>query len=162
MGLRNTEFFESTQYEQKNAQVFVCRACLAHLCLLLLVISDNFKGLALLAYLVDKVINVQPDGVDQETRMLTGIYVINKVHCLQCRTYLGWTYKKLYDYNEQYKEGKYVIERNFIREIHNHSSTAKLLRQARRRLLAALREELKRNLCVLALDDPDESLYVDA
>lgn len=131
MGLKTTEFFENTSYDSKNNKIFVCNECLSHLCLSNLVISDQFTGASGNAYLVDKLINVQPDGPDQEKTFRTGVYVVNDIRCSQCRTRLGWYYKKLAAYAEAYKEGKYVVERAFIREVPNHSSTASLLQQAR-------------------------------
>lgn len=131
MGLKHTEFFENTCYEADNTQIIVCNECLSHLCLSSLVLSDRFSGLSGDAYLVDKLINVQPDGMDQETRMKTGVYLINKIHCRQCFTVLGWVYKKLFSYSESYKEGKFVIEKKFIRQIPNHSTTAALIEQAK-------------------------------
>lgn len=131
MGLKNTEFFDNSSYDSEDTQIIVCSQCLSHLCLSNLIISDKFRGSSGDAYLVDKLINVQPDDNDQETQMLTGVYVINKVRCSQCRTNLGWLYKKLANYSEAFKEGKYVIEKLYIREVQNHSSTASLLKQAR-------------------------------
>lgn len=130
MGLKYTDFFENTSYEASDTQIIVCNECLSHLCLSNLVLSDKFWGLSGDAYLVDKLINVQPDDKDQETQMKTGVYLINKVRCQQCTTTLGWFYKKLYSYSESYKEGKFVIEKKFIRLIPNHSTTAALMQQA--------------------------------
>ncbi|PVH13740.1 uncharacterized protein CXQ87_001858 [Candidozyma duobushaemuli] len=131
MGLKTTEFFENTSYDSKNNKIFVCNECSAHLCLSNLVISDQFTGASGHAYLVDKLINVQPDGPDQEKQFRTGVYIVNDIRCSQCRTRLGWFYKKSAAYAEAYKEGKYVVERAFIREVPNLSSTASLLQQAR-------------------------------
>lgn len=131
MGLKTTEFFENTSYDSKNNKIFVCNECLAHLCLSTLVILDLFTGASGNAYLVDKLINVQPHGSDQEKQFRTGLYVVNDIRCSQCSQYLGWFYKKLASYSEAYKEGKFVIERAYIREVANHSSTASLLREAR-------------------------------
>lgn len=131
MGLKHTDFFENTSYDASNTMIFVCNECLSHLCLSSLVLSDKFWGLLGDAYLVDKLINVQPDESDQETAMKTGVYLINKIHCLQCLTTLGWLYKKLFKHLESYKEGKYVIEKKFISQVPNHTNTAALLQQAR-------------------------------
>lgn len=131
MGLKHTEFFENTSYDASNTKIFVCNECLSHLCLSSLVLSDKFWGLLGDAYLVDKLINVQPDDTDQETSMKTGVYLINKIRCLQCFTNLGWLYKKLYKHLESYKEGKYVIEKKYISQVANHTNTATLLQQAR-------------------------------
>lgn len=131
MGLKHTEFFENNSYEAGDTQIIVCNECSSHLCLSSLVLLDKFWGSSGEAYLVDKLINIQPDGMDQETKMKTGVYLINKISCQQCFTNLGWLYKKLYSYSESYKEGKFVIEKKFIRQIPNHSTTAALIEQAK-------------------------------
>lgn len=184
MGLVHTDFFENTSYDSSDTQIIVCNECLSHLCLLDLVLSDGFTGASGKAYLVDKLINVQPEGHDQETPMKTGTYVINKIRCLQCFTTLGWYYKKLYNYLELYKEGKYVIEKKYVRHIPNNCSPAHLIERAkvlrRRRLSAstsASDEELAYELRLhadharvrlskprlgLDLDEHDENVFVDA
>ncbi|EEQ36068.1 putative yippee-like protein [Clavispora lusitaniae] len=131
MGLKSTDFFENTSYEA-DTHIIVCNECSTHLCLSSLVLSDKFCSQSGDAYLVDRVINVQPDGEDRKTPMKTGVYLINKIRCSQCATTLGWLYKKSFSYSELYKEGKYVIERAFIHEIPNLSSNEALVRQARR------------------------------
>lgn len=131
MGLKITNFFDTPSYESKETRVIVCEECLAHLCLLNLVLSDKFWGLLGDAYLVDKLINVLRDPENLETSMETGVYIINKIKCLQCLTKLGWYYKKSYNYSQYFKEGKFVIEKKFIRQIANHSSTAILTENAR-------------------------------
>lgn len=131
MGLKLTDFFEPNSYEDKDTEVIVCNECLAHLCLSSLVLSDQFWGLSGEAYLVDRLINIVCDKKDLETSMRTGVYVINKIKCLQCSTKLGWHYKKSFKYSEYYKEGKYVIEKKFIRQITNHCSMARLAEHAK-------------------------------
>lgn len=154
MGLKHTDFFESTSYEAGDTQIIVCCECLSHLCLSNLVLSDKFRGLSGEAYLVDKLINVQPEDKAQETSMITGVYLINKVRCLQCYTTLGWFYKKSFNYSESYKEGKYVIEKKYIREIPNNSSTATLVQQAR---LLRRRRSSANSFCSTSTDE-DSSL----
>lgn len=129
MGLKNTDFFESKSYEG-DTHIIVCNECLTHLCLSSLVLLDKFCSQLGDAYLVDRLINVTPDGEDRKTPMRTGVYLINKIRCVQCASTLGWVYKKLFSYSELYKEGKYVIERAYIHEIPNVSTEALVL-QAR-------------------------------
>lgn len=155
MGLKITDFFASSSYEDGETQIIVCIECLSHLCLSNLVLSDKFWGLSGEAYLVDKLINVQADHVDSETQMKTGIYVINKVRCLQCSTILGWMYKKSYSGAEAYKEGKYVIERKYIYLIPNNSATSLLAEQAKN-----LRR--RRSSTSLSISDDDSFLLNNA
>lgn len=42
--------------------------------------------------------------------MLTGIYDVQDVLCRSCAHILGWTYVKSYSHEENYKEGKFVLE----------------------------------------------------
>ncbi|GEQ70750.1 hypothetical protein JCM33374_g4429 [Metschnikowia sp. JCM 33374] len=131
MGLILTDFFEPVAYEEKDNEVIVCNDCSAHLCLSNLVLSDQFWGSSGDAYLVDRLINIASDKQDLETSMRTGIYIINKIRCSQCKTVLGWFYKKAFKYSEFYKEGKYVIEKKYIRQITNHCTNARLTENAK-------------------------------
>lgn len=131
MGLHLTDFFGNTNYESADTQIIICKECSSHLCLSHLVISESFQGSSGPAVLVDRLINYKTDSVLQESKMLTGLYLINKVLCKQCSQTIGWTYKKSYNYAEAYKEGKFVIERKYIKLIPNNSSTANLIEQAK-------------------------------
>lgn len=131
MGLQLTDFFDNTNYESADTQIIICKECSSHLCLSHLVISESFQGSSGPAVLVDRLINYKTDPVLQESKMLTGVYLINKVLCRQCLQTIGWTYKKSFNYAEAYKEGKFVIERKFIKLIPNNSSTANLIEQAK-------------------------------
>lgn len=151
MGLKNTDFFENKSYDT-DTNIIVCNECLTHLCLSSLVLLDKFCSQLGDAYLVDRLINVTPDGEDRKTPMRTGVYLINKIRCVQCATTLGWIYKKLFSYSELYKEGKYVIERAYIHEIPNLSTEALVL-QARH----LLRRRLS-NMSTLSGSSDEESL----
>lgn len=146
MGLILTDFFEPISYEDKDTEVIVCNECLSHLCLSSLVLLDQFWGLSGDAYLVEKLINITRESEDIESSMRTGVYIINKIKCLQCRIVLGWQYKKSFKYSEYYKEGKYVIEKKYIRLITNNCTTAHLTEQAkllkRRRSSASIASSL--------------------
>lgn len=132
MGLKQTHFFSNSSYEAEDTQIIICRTCSTHLCLSSLILSDNFVGSSGPAYLVDKLINYHPDPEAVETKMRTGTYVICNVKCHQCSTKLGWVYRKAYDAQEAYKEGKFVIEEKYIKTIANNSSTASLLENMKR------------------------------
>lgn len=127
MGLKQTKFFANSSYEAEDAQIIICRQCSSHLCLSSLILSDNFVGSSGPAYLVDRLINYYQDPEIVETSMKTGSYLISHVQCHQCATKLGWVYRKAYDCQQTYKEGKFVIEEEFIKSIANNSSTASLL-----------------------------------
>ena len=132
MGLKNTNFFDNSKYETPDLKIICCKGCSSHLCLSDLIISDQFSGSSGPAYLVDKLINIEYDKQLKETKMRTGVYEINKIRCHQCKFELGWYYKKAHSYSETYKEGKYVIENEYILFIANNSSTNMLVEQARK------------------------------
>ncbi|KAG7193946.1 uncharacterized protein KQ657_005145 [Scheffersomyces spartinae] len=89
----------------------------------------RFTGSSGAAYFVKDLINFEPSLTVIESQMRTGIYLINKVRCHQCKITIGWHYQKSYMAEEQYKEGKFVIERAFLDVIPNNSATEFLLEQ---------------------------------
>lgn len=131
MGLKYTDFFESSEYELEETQIIICKQCSSHLCLSKLIVSDSFCGSSGPAYLVENLINCTTEPALEETQMKTGLYLIKKVKCHQCLTTLGWKYKKAFSYRESYKEGKFVIEKAYIEFINNNSSTKNLTEIAR-------------------------------
>ncbi|KAG7666012.1 uncharacterized protein J8A68_000442 [[Candida] subhashii] len=145
MGLKCTNYFENSKYDTPNIQIITCKGCSSHLCLSDLILSDNFNGASGPAYLVGNLINIEFNLISEETEMKTGIYLINKIKCHQCKNPLGWYYKKSYSYEETYKEGKFVIEKNFIKFVDNHTTTKQLieiaLKNKNRRRSSTLQEE---------------------
>lgn len=127
MGLKCTNYFENSKYESPNIQIITCKGCSSHLCLSNLILSDNFNGASGPAYLVDNLINIEFNLNSEETQMKTGLYKINKIKCHQCKNPLGWFYKKSYSYSENYKEGKFVIEKSFINFTENSTTTQVLM-----------------------------------
>lgn len=145
MGLKCTNYFENSKYDTPNIQIITCKGCSSHLCLSDLIISDNFNGASGPAYLVGNLINIEFNLIAEETEMKTGVYLINKIKCHQCKNPLGWYYKKSYSFDESYKEGKFVIEKNFIKFVDNHTTTKELIEIAlknKNRRRSSLLEEL--------------------
>lgn len=132
MGLKYADYFSNDKYEVADTEIIICRQCSTHLCLSHLVISDGFRGSTGPAFFVDQLINYHADPVPKDKIMRTGTYLIKNVHCNQCMTALGWMYSKAYDDRESYKEGKFVIEQEYIKLIPNNSGTKALWDQARR------------------------------
>ncbi|EGW35483.1 uncharacterized protein SPAPADRAFT_48472 [Spathaspora passalidarum NRRL Y-27907] len=130
MGLRCTNYFENSKYESPDIQIITCKGCSSHLCLSDLILSDNFNGASGPAYLVDNLINIEFNLKSEETPMKTGVYLINKIKCHQCKSPLGWYYKKSYSCAETYKEGKFVIEKNYIKFVDNHTTMRLLMERA--------------------------------
>jgi Yippee zinc-binding/DNA-binding /Mis18, centromere assembly len=94
-----------------SANIYVCKGCKVHFSCKSLVISKNFTGKFGRAFLVQKMSNVV-EGPDEEKMLLTGVHVIRDIFCKSCNSYVGWSYVKAYEFNERYKEGKYIMERN--------------------------------------------------
>jgi len=132
MGLRCTNYFENSKYDSPNIQIITCQGCSSHLCLSDLIISDQFNGSSGPAYLVENIINFEFDSQFEEQEMRTGMYLISKIRCHQCKKILGWYYKKSFSYRETYKEGKFVIEKAHIKFIDNNSLTPILIENALR------------------------------
>lgn len=130
MGLKYNSFFEDNKYETSDSKIITCKHCLTHLCLLKFVISDSFSGLLGKAYLVEDLINYEFYQHLEKTPMRTGLYQIHKVRCHTCELPLGWYYKKAYSSTEEYKEGKFVIENEYLRFLDNPTLTRELVNKA--------------------------------
>lgn len=130
MGLKYNRFFDDGKYERVGNKVICCRQCLTHLCHSNIVISDGFLGESGQAYLVLDLINYEFYLHLQETQMKTGLYQIHKVRCHTCQQKLGWFYKKAYIPEEEYKEGKFVIEDAYLHFCDNPSVTEALVARA--------------------------------
>lgn len=55
------------------------------------------------------------NGAKEKRDMLTGVYTVCDVTCHQCHSYLGWKYLHAKNYEEKYKEGKFVMESACVR-----------------------------------------------
>lgn len=130
MGLRYNQFFDDAKYDGVGTKVITCKQCLTHLCHLKLVILDGFLGQTGKAYLVLDLINYEFYLHLHESHMRTGVYQIHKVRCHTCELPLGWYYKKAYIPEEEYKEGKFVIENAYINFLNNPSRTQELVERA--------------------------------
>ena len=49
--------------------------------------------------------------------MMTGKHVVADLYCVQCAVVIGWTYLKAYEKDQKYKEGKFIIERAFLKPL---------------------------------------------
>ena len=49
--------------------------------------------------------------------MATGLHTVSDIYCFNCTTYLGWTYVKAYEEDQKYKEGKFILEKQMIKEV---------------------------------------------
>jgi hypothetical protein len=46
--------------------------------------------------------------------MMTGLHTVKSVICKKCRSVIGWTYVFAYEPREKYKEGKFIIEKEYM------------------------------------------------
>jgi len=49
--------------------------------------------------------------------MTTGAYTIQEVICLVCSSYLGWKMIHAHERTERWKEGKHILELEFVQEL---------------------------------------------
>ncbi|OIW07462.1 hypothetical protein TanjilG_24324 [Lupinus angustifolius] len=62
------------------------------------------------AYLVEKVVNVTL-GEKEERMMITGMHTVVDIFCVFCGSIIGWKYEAAHEKTQEYKEGKFIIER---------------------------------------------------
>ncbi|XP_023596794.1 protein yippee-like 3 isoform X4 [Trichechus manatus latirostris] len=72
---------------------YSCAHCRAHLANHDDLISKSFQGSQGRAYLFNSVVNVGC-GPAEERVLLTGLHAVADIHCENCKTTLGWKYKK--------------------------------------------------------------------
>ncbi|KII65684.1 Protein yippee-like MOH1 [Thelohanellus kitauei] len=95
-------------------QTVKCATCRCPLTLIQNIRSGKFTGQTGSAYLVDGVINVIK-GIRCHRRMMSGPHIVCDIFCHICRQRLGWYYEFAENPEQQYKEGKYVLEKSLIR-----------------------------------------------
>ncbi|KAL0092955.1 Yippee/Mis18 [Phycomyces blakesleeanus] len=93
--------------------VYGCIGCKTHLSTMEAVESEDFTGVHGQAYLV----NVT-QGPDEERLMSTGTHTVRSISCCKCKIVLGWTYVKAFKEENKYKEGKFILERKLIVDLH--------------------------------------------
>jgi hypothetical protein len=57
----------------------------------------------------ERVVNIRMSK-QLEREMSTGRHVIREVFCEHCDEKIGWRYDQTADENQQYKEGKFILE----------------------------------------------------
>ncbi|KAI3653218.1 hypothetical protein MP228_002643 [Amoeboaphelidium protococcarum] len=100
-----------------NDKIYACKKCNAHVALHSKIVSKNFTASTGKAYLIAGVVNIQLIGQAQDRVLRTGLHTVQDVQCIKCGTTIGWTYIKAFNQSEQYKVGKYVLERSLIKLI---------------------------------------------
>ncbi|XP_011503700.1 PREDICTED: protein yippee-like 5 [Ceratosolen solmsi marchali] len=98
-----------------GTRLFSCASCDTNLTNRDQLISTRFTGATGRAFLFNKVVNLKYSEV-QDRVMLTGRHMVRDVSCKNCDAKLGWMYEFATDKNQQYKEGKVILERALITE----------------------------------------------
>ncbi|KAI6176183.1 Protein yippee-like 5 [Aphelenchoides bicaudatus] len=93
--------------------VYCCRVCKNLLTTQANFQSDSFQGSSGKAYLFKHVSNIICSSIE-EKQMTTGKHIVRDVFCKLCQSRLGWVYEMAYPTSQQYKEGQYILEYNFI------------------------------------------------
>jgi len=103
------------EWFDEDSEVFRCRSCRAHLALKEEIVSKHFQGQTGQAWLFERVINVS-FGPATDRALTTGLHRVSDVYCTGCHNYCGWFYERAFEESQQYKEGKYILERALIVE----------------------------------------------
>ncbi|CDW86254.1 UNKNOWN [Stylonychia lemnae] len=54
-------------------------------------------------------------GPEQDKAMMTGLHTVSDIHCKSCMKTIGWTYIYAHNESEKYKEGKFIIEKSYMK-----------------------------------------------
>ncbi|CAL1378809.1 unnamed protein product [Linum trigynum] len=93
-----------------EGNVYSCKYCHTHLALFEDILSKRFLCKHGEAYLFDKVVNVMV-GEKEERNMLTGMHTVVDIFCVGCGSIVGWKYEAAHEESQQYKVGKFILER---------------------------------------------------
>ncbi|KAM0749235.1 yippee-like protein [Meredithblackwellia eburnea MCA 4105] len=110
MGLKHRDYLSSSE------KVFGCHKCKTHLSTAEFIESKNFNGQHGRAYLFTEVRNVV-SGDPEDRPMTTGLHTVRDISCSKCKEVLGWTYDKAYEPSQQYKVGKFILEKAMIVDV---------------------------------------------
>ena len=53
-------------------------------------------------------------GPNEDRMLTTGLHTVCDVNCAECDGSLGWKYVRAHESSQKYKEGKYILEKQFI------------------------------------------------
>lgn len=79
-------------------------------------VSRQFNGQHGRAYLFNTVVNIEC-GEPSDRTMTTGLHTVRDIQCVKCGIILGWKYDRAYEESQQYKEGKFILERNLLKDV---------------------------------------------
>lgn len=107
--LYNSSFPSSKYYNYKPNTIYGCKNCKTHLSTTFNIISKDYRGVTGNAYLMSNVTNVQ-EGDYELRAMITGDYLVCDIICQMCKNIVGWKYITAERSDQQYKEGKFILE----------------------------------------------------
>ncbi|KAG9147927.1 hypothetical protein Leryth_003509 [Lithospermum erythrorhizon] len=93
-----------------DGNIYSCKFCEAHLALTSDIVSRAFHCKNGKAYLIENVVNVTL-GEKEDRMMMTGMHTVVDIFCVGCGNILGWRYEYAHEEDQQYKEGKYILDR---------------------------------------------------
>ncbi|AMD20416.1 HDL328Wp [Eremothecium sinecaudum] len=112
---RPSEDYIGIKNKRTNLAIYGCNYCKTHLSSSNHIMSKDYCGKTGDAYLMRKVINVT-EGRRETRCMITGRYVVCDIYCHTCKNLVGWKYLMSEKRDQEYKEGKYILELEPITE----------------------------------------------
>lgn len=79
--------------------------------------QQTFRGQHGKAYLFNTVHNII-EHEQEERGMTTGKHIVRDISCRQCTSIVGWKYDKAYEEDQTYKEGKFILEYELLKDVH--------------------------------------------
>ncbi|KAH7544101.1 hypothetical protein ACOSP7_030940 [Xanthoceras sorbifolium] len=96
-----------------DGRSYRCKFCRTHLALPVDLASRAFHSRRGKAYLFNKAVNISIGALEQR-QMLSGVHTVADIFCCCCGQIVGWKYESAHEKSQQYKEGKFVLERGRI------------------------------------------------
>lgn len=87
MGRIFKHFLDTTE----TARIYSCSTCKTHLALRASVESSGYVGQSGPAMLIKHIVNTIP-GITEKRKMMTGVYEVTDMKCVDCGTVVGWRY----------------------------------------------------------------------
>ncbi|KAK9813038.1 hypothetical protein WJX72_007877 [[Myrmecia] bisecta] len=114
--------------ESLEGRVYSCKHCGCHLASATDLVSKSFHSRNGKAYLYNSVANVSV-GPKEDRLMTTGLHTVADLNCRKCLHLVGWKYEAAFDKGQQYKVGKYILERQMLMDTYEgYSSCSQDLR----------------------------------
>lgn len=97
-------------------RVIICKKCKTPLTNKENFESGEYRGSTGAAFLFTKAINLRYSEI-QERNMMTGRHYVRDIYCKGCNEKIGWMYEFAVPDKQRHKEGKFILEKVFIKEI---------------------------------------------